>query len=55
MFFQGFVKDWTNSFGICQWFLIGMQVLFIVPWAIDFVVGDVIRNGDKKKKGSVRS
>ncbi|OAD58324.1 Monocarboxylate transporter 7 [Eufriesea mexicana] len=37
----GFMKDWTNSFVVCQLALILMNVLFVIPWAIQFLSVDL--------------
>ncbi|XP_053971487.1 uncharacterized protein LOC128872631 [Hylaeus volcanicus] len=33
----GLMKDWTNSFVVCQLALILMNVLFVIPWAVQFL------------------
>lgn len=43
----GFVKDWTNSFRIFQLILLGMNSVFVVPWALQFLFVDI----PKMKKG----
>ncbi|CAK9813605.1 Monocarboxylate transporter 1 [Anthophora plagiata] len=45
----GLMKDWTNSFVVCQLALIAMNVLFVIPWAIQFLSVDL----PKKKKERV--
>ncbi|XP_031828762.1 uncharacterized protein LOC116425325 isoform X2 [Nomia melanderi] len=37
----GLMKDWTNSFVVCQLALIAMNVLFVIPWAIQFLSVDL--------------
>ncbi|XP_033361257.1 uncharacterized protein LOC117239643 [Bombus vosnesenskii] len=37
----GFLKDWTNSFVVCQLALILMNVLFVIPWAVQFLSVDL--------------
>ncbi|XP_076636953.1 uncharacterized protein LOC143349514 isoform X1 [Colletes latitarsis] len=37
----GLMKDWTNSFVVCQLALILMNVLFVIPWAIQFLSVDL--------------
>ncbi|XP_076648257.1 uncharacterized protein LOC143356442 [Halictus rubicundus] len=37
----GLMKDWTNSFMVCQLALIAMNVLFVIPWAIQFLSVDL--------------
>ncbi|KZC12317.1 Monocarboxylate transporter 14 [Dufourea novaeangliae] len=37
----GLLKDWTNSFVVCQLALIAMNVLFVIPWAIQFLSVDL--------------
>lgn len=38
--FAGFIKDWTNSFKIYQVSLLVMNAVFIVPWALQFILKD---------------
>lgn len=38
---SGFLKDWTNSFVVCQLALILMNVLFVIPWAVQFLSVDL--------------
>ncbi|KOC65428.1 Monocarboxylate transporter 7 [Habropoda laboriosa] len=45
----GLMKDWTNSFVVCQLALIAMNVLFVIPWAIQFLSVDL----PKKKQERV--
>ncbi|XP_060811731.1 monocarboxylate transporter 9 isoform X1 [Bombus pascuorum] len=37
----GFLKDWTNSFVVCQLALILMNVLFVIPWTVQFLSVDL--------------
>ncbi|XP_043508104.1 monocarboxylate transporter 9 isoform X2 [Frieseomelitta varia] len=37
----GFLKDWTNSFVVCQLALILMNILFVIPWAVQFLSVDL--------------
>ncbi|XP_076762882.1 uncharacterized protein LOC143430461 [Xylocopa sonorina] len=39
----GFLKDWTNSFVVCQLALLLMNVLFVIPWAIQFLSVDLLK------------
>ncbi|XP_078045875.1 uncharacterized protein LOC144474656 [Augochlora pura] len=43
----GLMKDWTNSFVVCQLALIAMNVLFVIPWAIQFLSVEL----PKRRKG----
>ena len=38
---SGFLKDWTNSFVVCQLALILMNILFVIPWAVQFLSVDL--------------
>ena len=38
--FIGLMKDWTDSFVVCQIVLIVMNALFIVPWAMEIVINN---------------
>ncbi|CAL7935050.1 unnamed protein product [Xylocopa violacea] len=40
---SGFLKDWTNSFVVCQLALLLMNVLFVIPWAIQFLSVDLLK------------
>ncbi|KAK1129010.1 hypothetical protein K0M31_020144 [Melipona bicolor] len=39
----GFLKDWTNSFVVCQLALILMNILFVIPWAVQFLSVDLLK------------
>ncbi|XP_066583497.1 monocarboxylate transporter 7 [Prorops nasuta] len=47
----GLVKDWTNSFFICQLLLLGMSLLFVIPWGLQFFLID-LKNRDEKQQVS---
>ncbi|XP_011501502.1 PREDICTED: monocarboxylate transporter 14 [Ceratosolen solmsi marchali] len=36
--FAGLIKDWTDSFVVCQIVLLVMNALFIVPWAMEIIM-----------------
>ncbi|XP_058800838.1 monocarboxylate transporter 14-like isoform X2 [Phymastichus coffea] len=36
--FAGFIKDWTDSFTVCQVVLLVMNALFIVPWGMELAM-----------------
>jgi hypothetical protein len=38
IFLIGLVKDWTDSFVVCQIVLLVMNALFIVPWAMEIMM-----------------
>ncbi|XP_076243826.1 uncharacterized protein LOC143185023 [Calliopsis andreniformis] len=46
----GFMKDWTNSFVVCQFALIFMNILFVIPWAVQFLSVDLSRRREQKNK-----
>lgn len=37
----GFVKDWTNSFRTFQFVLLGINSVFVIPWALQFLLVDL--------------
>lgn len=45
----GFLKDWTNSFVVCQLALILMNVLFVIPWGIQFLSVDLPKRRKEQK------
>ncbi|XP_012134895.1 uncharacterized protein LOC100875848 [Megachile rotundata] len=44
----GLLKDWTNSFVVCQLALILMNVLFVIPWAIQFLSVGLPKRGKER-------
>ncbi|XP_001599963.1 monocarboxylate transporter 14 [Nasonia vitripennis] len=36
--FAGLIKDWTDSFVVCQIVLLAMNALFIVPWTMEIIL-----------------
>ncbi|XP_012279760.1 uncharacterized protein LOC105699395 isoform X2 [Orussus abietinus] len=47
----GYIKDWTNSFDVCQLVLVGLNFLFVVPWMLEFFWVDFLpRRKDKDAK-----
>ena len=47
----GLMKDWTNSFVVCQLALILMNVLFVIPWAIQFLSVNLPKR--RKKRANI--
>ncbi|XP_051176329.1 uncharacterized protein LOC127291309 [Leptopilina boulardi] len=45
----GLIKDWTNSYDLCQLVLVGLNVLFIVPWGMEFLSEYTVMKNDKKR------
>lgn len=45
----GLIKDWTNSYDLCQLVLLGLNVLFIVPWGMEFLSEYIVMKKDKKR------
>ncbi|XP_046820405.1 monocarboxylate transporter 9 isoform X1 [Vespa crabro] len=41
--FIGFVKDWTDSYRICQYAMLGMNSIFVIPWALQFIFVDLLK------------
>ncbi|XP_033216574.1 uncharacterized protein LOC117172597 [Belonocnema kinseyi] len=51
----GFIKDWTDSFDLCQLVLVGLNVLFIVPWGMEFLTEYTVSKKDKKPLSESRT
>lgn len=51
----GFLKDWTNSFVVCQLALLLMNVLFVIPWAIQFLSDLPKRRKERADKIAART
>ncbi|KAG7207315.1 hypothetical protein KM043_008982 [Ampulex compressa] len=52
----GIVKDWTNSYAICQLALLVMNVLFVVPWAAQILLVDLPKmRKERSDKKTVRT
>lgn len=49
----GFMKDWTNSFVVCQLALILMNVLFVIPWAVQFFSVDLLKRRKERADNKI--
>ncbi|KAK2585108.1 hypothetical protein KPH14_008619 [Odynerus spinipes] len=45
----GFVKDWTDNFRIFQFVLLGINSVFVVPWAVQFLLVDLPKKKNERR------